>query len=115
MWSIKQTLNSFEDVYKYLREYMDFHDYKIGHLSNENNKVFITIEEDEKNSTGLIWYFEFENIEKFIVDNDNVMGYWIMEVEKGQDDNEIMFNLDSGYIEVKAEKVKLGLPNEWKK
>ena len=30
MWSIKQTLNSFEDVYKYLREYITMIEKKEG-------------------------------------------------------------------------------------
>lgn len=51
MWTkmkqVKQILDNFEDVYKYLREWMYFHDYKIGHLSNANNEVFITIEESD--------------------------------------------------------------------
>lgn len=42
---------------------------------------------------------------------DVVMGFWIYEVGRGEKPNEIVFNLDSGFLGIAAEQIGFGVPS----
>lgn len=104
-----------QDIADYLKTMHDFHDYRIGHVSYNGSSARIIIEEDlpgtkPQDDAGLVWDFHFEGVSDFQFDVDCVIGFWISEVEPGDQPGQISFNLHSGSFSITAEKITLGIP-----
>jgi hypothetical protein len=114
MWTEREKyIECFNEIQDYLETMDNFHDYRIGHLHYAERKATITVEEYIPNShisktAGLIWDFEFKNVEEFKIDNDCVLQGWITEINL--ENKEFVFGCTNGYIVIKAEQVKLGVP-----
>ena len=114
MWTERERyIECVDEIKDYLESIDNFHDYRIGHLHYADREATITVEEYIPNSrisktTGLIWDFEFKNVEVFKIDSDCVLQDWITEINL--ENNEFVFGCTNGYIVIKAEQVKLGLP-----
>ena len=112
----KEILTSYESIMGYIEKENSFHDYRIGNIHHSENEVDLTIEEvipgaKNQDSTGRVWDFHFKNITSFEISVDVVLGFWIVEVVRGEKPNEIAFNLDSGFICVAAEHIEFGIPS----
>ena len=116
-WTKRSEIKTdFQDILAYIESIYSFHDYRIGHIHYEGSTARITIEEviyGERlaKSTGLVWDFSFDGVRDFQIHVDAVMGFWIHEVVRGNEDGKLVFSLDQGYIEVFADAIKLGIPS----
>ena len=119
-WTDRQEIkNDYLDIIEYLELMDGFHDYRIGNLHYDGNTVDIFVEEvipgaKIQYSTGLIWDFHFIGVRSFYISVDCAGGFWIYEIERGNELGEISFNLVPGHICVTAEKVTLGIPSHKK-
>ena len=115
----KEVLTSYEEIISFLEEENSFHDYRIGNIQYSSNEATVTVDEvvpgaKNQTGTGLVWGFHFRNIAFFEISLDVVMGFWIAEVERGEKPNEIVFNLDSGFIGIACNQIELGIPSQEK-
>ena len=115
----EKILTSYEEIVKYLEDEDYFHDYRIGNVSYDGNNADVTIEEvipgaKIQDSTGLMWDCYFKGVTSFEMSVDAVMGFWICEVERGENPNEIVFNFDSGFLGIAAEQIEFGIPSQEK-
>ena len=67
-----------------------------------------------QDSTGLLWNYHLKSVTSFEMSVDVVMGFWIYEVGRGEKPNEIVFNLDSGFLGIAAEQIEFGFPSREK-
>ncbi len=109
----------YDDIIRYLEEKECFHDYRIGNLEYSSGKGTASVYVEEvipnkklQDNTGKIWLFEFDGIEKFELDNDCAVNFCIFEIVKGDENGEIRFDLDQGYIRIKARKISLRIPSD---
>ena len=101
----------------YLDKENNFHDYRIGNIEHTASETMITVEEvipgvKVEDSAGPIWDFHFKGVTFFEMMVDVVLGFWIMDVDRGEKPNEISFSLLSGIIHVAAEQIELGIPSQ---
>lgn len=116
MWTEREKyLTDFDKIRNFLQEEYSFHDYRIGFLCYEGTQARITIEDDTPNqkpsdNNGLIWDFDFEGVESFVIDSDCVTGFWIDEIRL--EEGSFIFSCTNGSILVKAKNVKIGIPRK---
>ena len=113
----KEVLTSYEGIISYLDKENNFHDYRIGNIEHTASETMITVEEvipgvKVEDSAGPIWDFHFKGVTFFEMMVDVVLGFWIMDVDRGEKPNEISFSLLSGIIHVAAEQIELGIPSQ---
>ena len=109
----------FDDIVQYLDEMDNFHDYLIGHLKYSSGKgtASVSIEEVIPNkklqdNTGKVWMIDFEGVENFEMSNDCAVKMYVFEIVKGDENGELLFDLDQGYIRIKARKISLRIPSD---
>ena len=115
----EKILTSYEEIVKYLEDKDCFHDYRVGNVFYDGINADVTIEEiipgaKIQDSTGLVWNFHFKSVTSFEMSVDVVMGFWIYEVGRGKKPNEIVSNLDSGFLGIAAEQIEFGVPSREK-
>ncbi len=118
MWTGREKeLNSLAEIEDYLDSIDNFHDYRLGNIeyNSEESTAVICVESDHKPSNsltdGLVWDFRFEEIKSLSYSVDTMQGNWICEITV-ENQSEILFALDNGYISVSASKLKLGVPSK---
>lgn len=118
MWTPREKeIHTFKEIENYLKEVESFHDYRLGKFKykseNSTANIFVETEHEAKNSSidGLVWNFEFEEVENFAISMDTMIETWIDEITV-EDGPIILFSLTNGYISVSASKVKLGIPSK---
>lgn len=105
-----------KDILNYIRLQDEFHDYRIGNLEFSGKKARITVEEYFSNvpvakSAGKIWDFAFEDVSRFKITADCVVGFFVLEVVEGEEPEELIFELNNGTISVVSSKISLGIPS----
>ena len=116
MWTERERyLLDNDEISLYLEEKDSFHDYRVGNISYQGNQARITIEDDTPNrklsdNKGLVWDFNFYDVECFTIESDCVVGFWIGEILV--ENEAFVFDCTNGAIIIKAKHVKLGIPKE---
>lgn len=105
-----------KDILNYIRLQDEFHDYRIGNLEFSGKKARITVEEYFSNvpvakSARKIWDFAFEDVSRFKITADCVVGFFVLEVVEGEEPEELIFELNNGTISVVSSKISLGIPS----
>ncbi len=113
----KEIMTSYEEIVNYLENENCFHDDRIGNICYIGSEAVVTIEEvlpgaKNQDSDGLIWDFHFKNVTSFEFSVDTVLGFWIFEVGRGDQPNEIAFHLHSGFLGIAAEEITFGIPSK---
>lgn len=112
----KKILTSYEEIVEYLKTKDGFHDNRIGYVDYNGSDASVTVEQfipgaKPQDSTALIWDFHFKGVTCFEISVDVVAGLIVSEAEGGTRRNEIVFDLDSGFISIAADQIKLGIPS----
>ncbi|MGN0695726.1 MAG: hypothetical protein ACI4J5_03050 [Oscillospiraceae bacterium] len=114
MWTERdKILCNFGDIENYIQSMDSFHDYRFGGIEIKENVIRITIEEDKHqidNRDALIWVFTFQEISEFETDLDCVVTPYVTEIDTAGHD--IMISLTNGYIFIKSNYIRLGIPKQ---
>ena len=115
MWTERDRyITSLEEITAYLDQMDCFHDHRIGNIHYDGKEAKITVEEiiPDKHiseSAGAVWDFTVNDIESFQMDIDSAFACFLNEVTLI--DGELVFNCTNGYVSIKANVVKLGIPS----
>ena len=117
-WSKRvRYITDFDEIMQYIALQNDFYDCRIGgfsfNMEEKTAKLYVESVSAEKGNvpdTDKIWDFEFTEIKSFDFDMDIAAGFWIYEVCRGDDLNEMVFSADGGSITISAKNISVGIP-----